>query len=166
MLVAHDPQWHTMFESERTLLETTLEEWLVAGIEHVGSTAVGGLAAKPIIDIMAPVRSLQASTGAIEPLRELGYLYFPYKSESMHWFCKPSPDLRTHHLHLVPFQSRLWFDRLEFRNALRCNKALASDYAALKYRLAATFAADREAYTAGKSDFVRRALERERRAKG
>jgi GrpB-like predicted nucleotidyltransferase (UPF0157 family) len=126
MLVAYDPRWKSMFESERTLLETTLAEWLVAGIEHVGSTAVAGLAAKPVIDIMAPIGSLQASTGAIEALRELRYVYFPYKTEWMHWFCKPSPDLRTHHLHLVPYQSRL------------C-----------------------EAYTEGKSDFVRRVLERE-----
>lgn len=148
-----------MFESERALLEATLRTWLVAGIEHVGSTAVEGLAAKPVIDIMAPVRSLQASTGAIASLRGLQYVYFPYKAESMHWFFKPSPDLRTHHLHLVPHQSRLWCDRLEFRNALRRSRALATEYAALKYRLAARFAADREAYTAGKSTFVRQVLE-------
>ena len=65
-------------------------------VEHVGSTAVPGLSAKPVIDIMAPVRSLAESTSAIAVAARHGYLHHPYRAEVMHWFCKPSPTVRTH----------------------------------------------------------------------
>ncbi|MFT4190248.1 MAG: GrpB family protein, partial [Comamonas sp.] len=78
-----------------------LAAWLIGPPEHIGSTAVPGLAAKPVIDIMAPVRSLAHSEAAIAAAAQIGYVHFPYKPERMHWFCKPSPDFRTHHLHLV-----------------------------------------------------------------
>ena len=85
-----------MFEAERARLQELLAPWLAdAPIEHVGSTAVPGLAAKPIIDIMAPVRGLAESRDAIEALKALDYMYAPYRSRVMHWFCKPSPRKRT-----------------------------------------------------------------------
>lgn len=74
-------------------------EWIVGGIHHVGSTAVPGLEAKPIIDILAGVRDLQDSRACFEPLAQLGYMYAPYLADEMHWFCKPDPSRRTHHLH-------------------------------------------------------------------
>jgi GrpB-like predicted nucleotidyltransferase (UPF0157 family) len=74
----------------------------------------------------------------------------------MHWFCKPSPEHRTHHLHLVPLGSALWHDRLAFRDALRANPQLAAEYEALKRRLARDFRLDREAYTEDKTQFVQR----------
>jgi GrpB-like predicted nucleotidyltransferase (UPF0157 family) len=78
----------------------------------------------------------------------------------MHWFCKPSPQRRTHHLHLVPYRTPLWLDRLAFRNALRGSAEVAASYAALKASLAKRHAFDREAYTEAKGDFVRRTLMR------
>ena len=78
-----------------------------------------GLPAKPVIDLMAPVASLEAARPAIGAAAAAGYCHFPYKAETMHWFCKPSPSHRTHHLHLVPFQSPAWVQRLAFRDALR-----------------------------------------------
>ena len=78
----------------------------------------------------------------------------------MHWFCKPHPSRRTHHLHLVPAGSRRYADELAFRDRLRADPRLADEYAALKQDLAAGFAHDREAYTAAKSDFIHRALGR------
>lgn len=107
---------------------------------------------------MAPVASLQASEAAIAAASQVGYLHYPYRAEVMHWFCKPSPLVRTHHLHLVPFESPLWFERLAFRNALRASQSLAREYAQLKLRLAAQFPGDREAYTQAKAPFVRRVL--------
>lgn len=107
---------------------------------------------------MAPVATLQDSLGAIEVLQDYGYLYFPYKQNQMHWFCKPSPELRTHHLHLVPVDSQLWRERLAFRDVLRSDKALATRYEKLKHELAAKFRDDREAYTEGKSSFIVSAL--------
>ena len=111
-----------------------------------------------MIDIMAPVRSLQVSRPAIEAAAALGYVYYPYKSDVMHWFCKPSPAHRTHHLHLVPHQNDLWHRRLAFRDALRRNQSLAADYANLKKCLSERFRFDREAYTEAKVSFIERAL--------
>src|SRR6187402_1602298 len=103
---AYNPAWPATFLAERDLLAKVLEPWLVGRIEHVGSTAVPGLAAKPVIDIMAPVRDLESSRPASTALEAIGYCYAPYKAEVEHWFCKPSPEHRTHHLHLVPLDSR------------------------------------------------------------
>ena len=153
-VVQYSDSWPTMFLSEAALLHTVLSPWLVAEIEHVGSTAVVGLHAKPIIDIMAPVQELQSSTSAIEVAQSVGYCYYPYKPDEMHWFCKPTPTARTHHLHLIPWKSRLWQERLAFRDALRMNPALAQEYCSLKLRLAKQYPHDREAYTDGKAPFI------------
>jgi GrpB-like predicted nucleotidyltransferase (UPF0157 family) len=157
-VVAYDPAWPARFAEERAVLEDLLAHWLVADIEHVGSTAVPGLAAKPVIDIMVPVESLEASRGSIDAAGRAGYVYWPYKADVMHWLCKPSAAHRTHHLHVVPFGSPLWSDRLRFRDALRRDSGLAERYAELKLRLARRHRHDREAYTEGKADFVRAVL--------
>jgi GrpB-like predicted nucleotidyltransferase (UPF0157 family) len=157
-LAAYDAAWPLKFEAERTLLEAVLAPWLAGAIQHIGSTAVPGLTAKPVIDIMAPVHSLDASRAAIEAAATAGYVYFPYKPDVMHWFCKPTPAHRTHHLHLVPIGSPLWHQRLAFRDALRADAALAAEYVGLKARLAGEFRLDREAYTEGKTPFISRVL--------
>jgi GrpB-like predicted nucleotidyltransferase (UPF0157 family) len=118
-VVPYDQRWPSRFEAERALLQPVLGSWLVADIEHIGSTAIPGLAAKPIIDIMAPVASLESSRAALSALTELHYNYFPYREDVMHWLCKPSDSYRTHHLHLVAFNSPLWNERIAFRNHLR-----------------------------------------------
>jgi GrpB-like predicted nucleotidyltransferase (UPF0157 family) len=157
-IVPYDRSWPALFEAERTLLATILRPWLAGPIEHVGSTAVPGMPAKPTIDIMAGIMSLAASRDALELLREYDYQYAPYRSDVMHWFCKPSVAERTYHLHLVPFGSPLWHERLRFRDCLRSNQATAEEYAALKYRLAKVYREDREAYTGAKGPFIARVL--------
>ena len=157
-IVPYDPAWPSLFEQERTLLEAALETWLTGPIEHFGSTAVPGLPAKPVIDVMAGVESLDASRDAIPAAGGLGYVYYPYRPDVMHWFCKPSAAFRTHHLHLVPVNSRLWIERLAFRDYLRKQPALAAEYADLKVGLAKQFEFDREAYTDAKGPFVQRVL--------
>jgi GrpB-like predicted nucleotidyltransferase (UPF0157 family) len=154
----YDPAWPEKFETESRLLRAVLAQWLVGPIEHVGSTAVPGLPAKPIIDIMAAVRDLPSSTPAIHALKPHSYCYFDYKADVMHWFCKPSDFERTHHLHLVPFGSQLWRDRLAFRDSLRSDVATSSSYAELKFALASKYREDREAYTEAKTKFVQTVL--------
>lgn len=153
-IVAYDPRWPAAFERERLILQEALAPWLVGDPVHIGSTAVPGLGAKPVIDIMAPVWSLDSSVDAILAAQAVGYVFFPYKPELMHWFCKPSPAHRTHHLHLVPRQSALWEERIAFRDALRANATLRSAYEALKRELAVRYADDREAYTQAKGAFI------------
>ena len=157
-VVPYDSRWPDRFEQERQVLADVLGPWLVGPIEHVGSTAVPGLAAKPVIDIMAAVRNLESSRAVIAALSEFGYCYSAYRDDVMHWFCKPSPAIRTHHLHVVPFQSQLWFDRLAFRDFLRAHPTVAMDYASLKRTLAKQHETDRDAYTDAKSPFVETVL--------
>ena len=157
-IVPYNPAWPAMFATERALIAQVFGRWIIGDIEHIGSTAVPGLAAKPVIDIMAPVRSLADAVDAIVAAPQAGYLHHPYQAATMHWFCKPSPQVRTHHLHLVPQGSPLWRERLAFRDALRASSELAAEYAALKRQLAAATPGDREAYTDAKGPFVRRVL--------
>jgi len=154
----YSDEWPRRFAEERNVLEEALRPWLAGPIEHIGSTAVPGLAAKPVIDIMAAVESLEASRPALARLAPLGYLYAPYRAEIMHWLCKPSPQVRTHHLHLVPIGSQLWKDRIAFRDRLRSEPALAEAYASLKRDLARMYVNDREAYTDGKQPFIEMVL--------
>jgi GrpB-like predicted nucleotidyltransferase (UPF0157 family) len=162
-IVGYEPQWPAKFEEERVLLQAVLAGWLAGPIEHVGSTAIPGMPAKPVIDIMAAVGSLEASRPAISELARAGYVYLPYRAEIMHWFCKPSAAFRTHHLHLVPMGSKRWVECLAFRDTIRRDGALAKEYAALKNGLAKEFQFDREAYTEAKTPFVQRVIDKSNR---
>jgi GrpB-like predicted nucleotidyltransferase (UPF0157 family) len=157
-LVPYDPSWPARFAEERAALDEEIGDWATGGIHHVGSTAVPGLDAKPIIDILVGVDSLQASRACFDPLAKLGYLYAPYRTDEMHWFCKPHPSRRTHHLHLIPTDSSRFRDELDFRDRLQSSRRVAEEYAGLKRDLAGRFADDREAYTDGKADFIGRVL--------
>jgi GrpB-like predicted nucleotidyltransferase (UPF0157 family) len=155
-IVPYDPSWPCLFDEERQKLLKTLGSWLVGPIEHIGSTAIPGLAAKPVIDIMAGVETLDASRPAIDAVADLGYCYSPYRPDSEHWFCKPSLAFRTHHLHLVPLGSRQWIEPIAFRDYLRVHSHVAAEYEELKQRLAHEYRFDREAYTEAKAPFVMR----------
>jgi len=154
----YDARWPTRFEQERVALKRVLGQSVTGGIHHVGSTAVPGLAAKPIIDILVGIEELGSARVHIEPLRELQYVHAPYRSGEMLWFCKPSPAARTHHLHLVPTGSERYRDELAFREYLRQHPDAVEAYANLKFALAARFEHDREAYTEAKASFVREVL--------
>ena len=157
-IVAYDDSWPERFDQERLLLEQTIGSWITSGVHHVGSTSVAGLAAKPVIDILVGVESLAASRVCLAPLMKLDYHYARYRSDEMHWLCKPSPSHRTHHLHLVPTGSQRYRDELAFRDALRAQPSIAHAYEELKQKLARVHRNDREAYTLAKADFVQSVL--------
>jgi GrpB-like predicted nucleotidyltransferase (UPF0157 family) len=154
-IVAYDPGWPARFAEEQMALQVAIGPWVRGGIHHVGSTAVPGLDAKPIIDILVGVGDLDESRACFAPLAGLDYLYAPYLSEVMHWFCKPDPARRSHHLHLVPTGSKRYRDELAFRDRLRADPEAAEEYAALKHSLAGKFRNDREAYTETKAELIR-----------
>lgn len=158
VIVDYDPTWPARFASERDLLISVLTPWIAGDVYHVGSTAVPGLAAKPIIDIMVGVEDLDRSRQSFGPLAEIDYRHYPYRATEMHWFCKPDPAARTHHLHLIPVSEPRYREELVFRDRLRASPALAADYADLKRLAAAEFGSDREAYTESKSAFIRSAI--------
>src|SRR5271165_1190064 len=88
-IVPYDPVWPERFEEERAALADAIGDWVFGGIHHVGSTSVPGLESKPVIDILVGVRDLNESRSCFGRLARLGYLYAPYRSGEMHWFCKP-----------------------------------------------------------------------------
>ena len=156
-LVAHDGAWSEAFLLEQQRLLRLAPEQFV-DIQHFGSTAIPGIPAKPIIDILAGVASMEVADALIAPLLQFGYTTsaeFNATLPERRWLMRHAMGRRTHHLHIVVFGSEEWIRRLKFRDALRSNPALASEYAALKARLADTYADDREAYTHAKADFVR-----------
>jgi GrpB-like predicted nucleotidyltransferase (UPF0157 family) len=159
-LEPYDPNWPARFEQERAVLETVIGDWVVGGIHHVGSTAIAGMESKPVIDILVGVRDLETSRACFDRLASVGYAYAPYRAQEMHWFCKPDPRRRTHHLHLVPTDSPRYRAELAFRDYLRAHTDTAQEYAAMKKELAQKFERDREAYTAAKADFVQAVLDR------
>jgi GrpB-like predicted nucleotidyltransferase (UPF0157 family) len=162
-VVPYDPRWVGMFEQERLHLLSCLPADLVMRIEHFGSTAVPGLSAKPIVDILVEVTSLDETRQRIVPILETqGYDYFwrpswgddtpPFYA----WFIKRNKKgNRTHHIHMVESHFEHW-DRLLFRDYLIEHPDIAREYGKLKMRLAGAHPNDRAAYTQAKSDFIRR----------
>jgi GrpB-like predicted nucleotidyltransferase (UPF0157 family) len=159
-VVPYDPEWPLRFETERALLESVLEPWLEAGIHHVGSTAIPGLSAKPIIDMIAGVRDLEEARAAFDPLQNHTYEHTPHRAGIAHHFSKPSGRYRgtTHGLHLTEPGSDLWRERFAFRDAPCADAALTAEYESLKLRLAGKHPDDIGAYTAGKRQCVARVL--------
>lgn len=158
----YDPRWATAFEEHRQELERALEPWLSAGVHHIGSTAVPGLAAKPMLDMMAGVRQLAAARAAAPVLEALGWEAGSHRPHEALWFGRPAGvpwHRRTAHLHLTEAGSRLWQERLAFRDALRADDDLRAEYGRLKRELAGG-APDVGPYTAGKRAFVAAVLER------
>jgi GrpB-like predicted nucleotidyltransferase (UPF0157 family) len=156
-IAPYDPEWPHLFQVEAAFLRSKLPKALVTRIEHFGSTAVSGLAAKPIIDILVQVKSLEETQAEIVPLLESeGYDYFwrTDVSPAYAWFIKRnSAQHRTHHIHMVEADSLLW-DRLYFRDYLREFPEEAKRYADLKQLLSEQYPNDRIAYTKGKEAYV------------
>lgn len=164
-IVPYDTHWPEMFEQERLHLLSCLPADLIKRIEHFGSTAVPGLTAKPIVDMLVEVTSLDETRKRIAPVLEAqGYDYFwrpswgddtpPYYA----WFIKRDKNgNRTHHIHMV--QSYLEHrDKLLFRDYLIENPAVAKEYGNLKIKLSREFENDRVAYTKAKTDFIVRII--------
>jgi GrpB-like predicted nucleotidyltransferase (UPF0157 family) len=159
-LVPWQAGWPALFEAEKRRLLGLFPGRLVQ-VEHFGSTAVPGMPAKPVIDILAGVESMAVAEALFEPLLAHGYTTsreFNAMLPDRKWFMRASGGRRTHHLHVVVFGSAQWDERLRFRDLLRADAALARSYAALKEDLAARHRGDREAYTEGKSAFVAAAI--------
>jgi GrpB-like predicted nucleotidyltransferase (UPF0157 family) len=157
-LVDYDARWPSLFDEEVKRLRAVLDPSLILGLEHFGSTAVPGLSAKPIIDILIAVRSLtDARASFVEALRNLDYVYWAEnpKKDRM-FFVKGMPPFgprRSHHVHVTEPNGEMW-QRLAFRDYLRAHSEEARTYQRLKTRLATEHPTDREAYTGAKSAYV------------
>jgi GrpB-like predicted nucleotidyltransferase (UPF0157 family) len=160
ILAPYSPEWPTQFRAIREELLFVFAP-MVATIEHIGSTSVPGLAAKPVIDVLLGARSLGDIESKIKPLSEIGFSYVPkYEIEipMRRYFVKASATSFRVHLHAVVLNSCLWQEHLAFRDRLRADGNLCAQYQALKLRLAEEFADDKSAYTAAKSPFIQSVL--------
>jgi GrpB-like predicted nucleotidyltransferase (UPF0157 family) len=158
-IVEYDPSWPASCDAERERLAPLLPG---VGIHHIGSTAVPGLAGKAVIDMIALVDDLDANSAAL--IQRAGYqLPTRFNLDLVHrrFLCYPTTTYRTHHLHLV--DEREDMDRcLRFRDTLRADRQVATEYVALKRELAARFREDRVGYTKAKSKFINDADSRAR----
>ena len=158
-IVQYDPMWPVTFERERARLEVALSATLARPIEHIGSTAVPGLAAKPIVDMCAVVSEIEAVDDLVSDLERIGWVAAPEPNDvpqRRRSFCAPSVEWRTHHLHVVEESSTGWRGWLAFRDHLRGNPQDAAAYAELKRALAseAVDPNDRAGYRAGKARMI------------
>ncbi|MFG6414128.1 GrpB family protein [Roseateles sp. DC23W] len=160
-LAEPDPGWPAQFDATAAALRAVLGD-TPGAIEHIGSTAVPGLCAKPVLDLMLGVDNLAAVEARTTALAALGYRYRPaYETElpERRYFVRDATgDMPRVHLHAVVRGGVLWRDHLAFRDALRADAALAQRYGELKRALAARHAADKAAYTEAKAPFIRAVL--------
>lgn len=160
----YNPVWPRMFQNEKEHLLTYLPNNLIRRIEHFGSTAVPNLAAKPIIDMLVEVTSLQETREKIVPILESqGYDYFwrPTWGDNIPpfyaWFIKRNTNgIRTHHIHMVENYFVEHWDRLLFRDFLIEHPETVKKYESLKLRFTNEFQYDRVTYTKSKTEFIQR----------
>ena len=155
-VVDYDPQWPILFEQEKERIIGTVECPLRM-VEHIGSTAVPGLAAKPVIDIGVGIPSLVDAHTLIPCIEKLAYVYEPALEQLLpqrRFFWKGTPIIHTYHLHLAEVDNPVLVRPLRFRDYLRKHADAAAEYGALKKQLAKRCGQDIEAYVAGKTRFI------------
>lgn len=158
-LAAYTPTWTAAYAAERDRILSVLGERLV-GIEHVGSTAVPGISAKPIIDIAVAVRALSAADEFAPDMARIGYDDAGDGGVPGQRIFGRGPRIRTHLVHVVVADGLQWRNYLKFRDALLSDARLAEEYDSLKRALAAEFPEDRRSYTSAKGQFIARVLAR------
>lgn len=157
-VVTYDPAWPSLFAAEAARLRTIVElAGLPLVLEHMGSTAVPGLVAKPVLDLLGGYPSGASVSPYVATLEGADYVHRGEQGiPGREYFRRGAP--RAYHLHLVVQGGPFWREHLAFRDALRAHSDVRAAYAALKLDLARRFPRDREAYTDGKSAFVRRVV--------
>jgi GrpB-like predicted nucleotidyltransferase (UPF0157 family) len=150
-IVDPDPGWPAAAQAELHRLAEALGPVAVR-LDHVGSTAVPGLPAKPVVDLQVSVAALEPAAAYVEPLERLGYLHVPY--DGYPFFGRPRARPRTHHVHVCASGSHNELRHLAVRDFLRTHPEEARAYATLKREVAARHPGDREGYMAGKDAYV------------
>lgn len=168
-VVNYDPIWPLIFEREKTEILSVVGKKVIV-IEHVGSTAVPNLGAKPIIDIMVGIRHLSDAQDCIGPLETIGYEYVPEYEDSIperRYFRKGPSNVpnKHYHLHMVEYDSDFWRHHLLFRDFLRSHPRAAGEYHRMKKELAAEYRLNREAYTEAKTSFIESIVAKANRGK-
>ena len=159
-LVSHNPKWKLLYEEESLFLHKILDGY-IAGIAHIGSTAIPGIIAKPIIDIALAVKDIAKVQEIIENMESHGYIY---RGEILlgipdrYLFVKGTENIRTHHIHLMPITHYEWETHRLFRDYLISHPETAKSYENLKIELMHQFPTDRSSYLEGKSSFIQNVI--------
>ncbi len=155
-LHAHNPLWKdNAMETIETL--STIFDGVATDIQHVGSTSIARISAKPIIDIAVAVDSFEEVMEVIPRLEQAGFIHRPKNDQAWQIFFScgdEKADTRTHHIHVVKANSSQWRDYINFRDYLNANPNIAREYEAVKISLMKRFKHDRLSYTEGKSEFI------------
>ncbi|MFQ6584621.1 GrpB family protein [Priestia megaterium] len=158
-LEPYNNKWSKLFDGERESLSSQLKE-LIITIEHVGSTSIVGLSAKPIIDIAIGVSSLNVIIELKEKVKALGYVEVPVSIDGKHVFARYKEKKITHFLHVMIYNQNLWIDQISFRDYLRSDLDAKIAYIKLKEELANKYPNDVISYTNEKKKFVDEILKR------
>jgi GrpB-like predicted nucleotidyltransferase (UPF0157 family)/RimJ/RimL family protein N-acetyltransferase len=166
-IIPYQKDWSLLAAEEINKLRAILPTQMILDIQHVGSTSIPGMSAKPIIDIQIAVQSLEDMKSiAITPLQKIGYEYWHENPDPERMFfvkgMPPYGEKRTHHVHIFKLNSKLWQEKILFRNYLMSHPELVKEYQLLKIKLAEQYAFDREEYTKAKEDFINEVLKRAR----
>ncbi len=154
-LIPYSPKWKDSFEKEKRRLQKSLGDFVIS-IEHIGSTAVPGVSAKPIIDIAVVVKSIKSPDKLIKLLETLGYEYKQDNDVLGRLFFTKGPEKkRTHYIHVVELKGKEWKNLILFRDYLLSHKKAVHQYTELKNKLAKSYALDRKSYTSGKDEFIK-----------
>ena len=159
-LLSYKPGWKRLYKKEEELLRSSIGKY-IEDIQHIGSTAIPGVKAKPIIDIAIGVKSLEVGEKCIKPLEKLGYEYRQDAGlKGRHFFAKGGKKNRTHYIHIEKINSQFWKNHILFRNYLRKHKKAVKEYNELKEKLAEKYRDDRDAYTVEKAIFIQKILKK------
>lgn len=162
-LQEYTDEWHKLYKIEEETLRNLIREYFI-DIQHIGSTSVEGLKAKPIIDILIGVKNFNNLEIIIAKLQHGGYIYrLNASTKERILFVKGSEEERTHHIHIVQWMDEEWNNNILFRNYLRKYGEVAKEYSDLKDKLAELFKEDRTSYTSGKNQFIQGVIERAKR---
>lgn len=157
-IIDYQKEWKTIYKETKTTIEKTLG-YIHLEIEHIGSTSINNMAAKPIIDIAIGLENLTEKTIQVvkTELEKIGFIYRSNEGENGGYlFIKFKTDnVVTHHIHVVKLNDQQWKNYILFRDALRLNTGVASEYKKLKQSLAKKYPYDRLQYTDGKNEFIK-----------
>ena len=156
LITDYNPVWPVKFKKEKARLLQVFSSSFIE-IEHIGSTAVPGLGAKPIIDLMAGVESIFMADDLLQPLRDYGYFTPPNCNDALtdrRWLLRHANGHRTHHLHIVIYGSQGWDRAIQFREALKADVKILKQYEKLKRDLVIITDNNRGAYISAKSEFI------------
>ncbi|MDQ0483928.1 GrpB family protein [Guptibacillus hwajinpoensis] len=159
----YNDEWESQFEYEKERMIAALGD-KIAGIEHIGSTSIKGLKAKPIIDILIGVEDLRVTADLVQPLNEIEFEYVPKQEfTDSRFFRKGLWGQGTCHLHICEIDRTEWIEKIVFRDYLRKHSNVAEEYALLKSELATIYKDDRSTYTKQKEPFIKDTIRKARR---